>query len=130
MMTKRLLVPERRRQIPGQFSWVDQQLVRGHHLRACDPSAWALYLFLVTVADADGLSYYSDASVQRWLRLEAPGLHRARQQLRQAGLLAFDAPLYQLLALPNGPAVVASRRANDVVSAGQVLRQLLGGTQP
>ena len=57
MMTKRLLVPERRRQIPGQFSWVDQQLVRGQHLRRCDHSAWALYLFLLTVSDADGLSY-------------------------------------------------------------------------
>ena len=89
MMTKRLLVPERRRQIPGQFSWVDQQLVRGHHLRTCDHAAWALYLFLLTVSDADGLSYYSETSVQRWLRLDSPGLHRARQQLRQADLLAY-----------------------------------------
>jgi hypothetical protein len=130
MMTKRLLVPERRRQIPGQFSWVDQPLVRGHHLRTCDHAAWALYLFLLTVSDADGLSYYSETSVQRWLRLDSPGLHRARQQLRAADLLAYAAPLYQLLSLPRGRTVAPSPRANEVVSVGQVLRQLLGGTQP
>ena len=130
MMTKRLLVPERRRQIPGQFSWVDQQLVRGHHLRSCDHSAWALYLFLLTVSDADGLSYYSETSVQRWLRVDSAGLHRARHQLRQADLLAYAAPLYQLLSLPRGQTTVTSPRANDVVSVGQVLRRLLGGTQP
>ena len=128
-MTKRLLVPERRRQIPDQFSWVDQQLVRGHHLRSCDHSAWALYLFLLTVSDADGLSYYSDAAVQRWLRLEASGLRHARQQLVKADLLAYAAPLYQLLSRPGGRTVAASPRANEVVSVGQVLRQLLGGTQ-
>ena len=62
-MNKKLLAPERLRQLPSQFSWIDQQLVRGGHLRDCDHSAWALYLFLATVADSQGLSYYSDASV-------------------------------------------------------------------
>ena len=129
-MTKRLLVPERRRQIPGQFSWVDQQLVRGHHLRTCDHSAWALYLFLLTVSDAEGLSYYSEASVQRWLHLDGARLHHSRQQLVGADLLAYAAPLYQLLSLPQGRTLAAAPRAHQVVSVGQVLRQLLGGTQP
>jgi hypothetical protein len=68
MMQKKLLAPERLRQLPSQFSWLDQQLVRGHHLHQCDHSAWALYLFLATVADAQGLSYYSDASAMGWIR--------------------------------------------------------------
>ena len=126
-MTKRLLVPERRRQIPGQFSWVDQQLVRGHHLRNCDHAAWALYLFLLTVSDAEGLSYYSDAAVQRWLRLEGTGLRAARQQLVRADVLAYAAPLYQLLALPKLSAAETSVRTNDTVSVAEVLRRVMGG---
>lgn len=44
MMTKRLLVPERRRPIPGQFSWVHQQLVRGQHLCRKDPRQFGIGL--------------------------------------------------------------------------------------
>ena len=65
MINKHLLRPDRLRQIPPSFSWVDHRLVRHEHLRHTGPVAWALYLFLVTVADAEGLSYYSDASIVR-----------------------------------------------------------------
>ncbi len=64
-MHKHLLVPSRVRQVPRQFSWIDQRLVRDHHIERCDPQALALYLFLLTVADAQGLSYYADASIGR-----------------------------------------------------------------
>ncbi|SBT04495.1 hypothetical protein ACCAA_1480002 [Candidatus Accumulibacter aalborgensis] len=60
MTIKRVLCPERIRQIPTQFSWVDHRLVRERYLDRCNPPAAALYLFLVTVADVQGLSYYSD----------------------------------------------------------------------
>ena len=61
MVHKRLL-----RAVPSQFSWVDHRLVRERHLERCpsEALALALYLFLVTVADAKGLSYYGDASVR------------------------------------------------------------------
>jgi hypothetical protein len=32
MKTKRLLCPERLRQVPRQFSWIDQRLVREGHI--------------------------------------------------------------------------------------------------
>ncbi len=128
MMPKQLLLPERARQLPRQFSWLDHQLVRGGHLDRCDHAAWALYLFLATVADAPGLSYYSDAAVSRWLKLEADALAAAREQLIAAGLLAYRRPLYQLLALPRrGEALRPSPRCAEVRSVGQLLRQLAGG---
>ena len=46
MITKHLLRADRQRQIPPSFSWVDHRLIRHHHLKGCDHSAWALYLFL------------------------------------------------------------------------------------
>ena len=96
---KRVLCPERLRKVPAQFSWVDQRLVRQHFIERCDPPAWALYLVLVTVADAEGLSYYSETSLARMLRLDHPSLMAARAQLCAAGLLVYQAPLYQVLAL-------------------------------
>jgi len=59
---KRLICPEGERRVPPQFSWVDQRLIREDRLFGCSTAAWALYLFLVTVADVRGLSYYSDKS--------------------------------------------------------------------
>lgn len=99
MVHKRLLLPERRRRVPPQFSWVDHRLVRERYLERCDSAALALYLFLVTVADADGLSYYGDASIGARLHLGQEHLVQARQTLIAADLIAFEAPLYQVLAL-------------------------------
>ena len=58
---KRVLCPERLRRVPPQFSWIDHRLVRDRHIAGRSAEALALYLFLVTVADGQGLSYYSDA---------------------------------------------------------------------
>ena len=59
MINKHLLRPDRLRRIPPSFSWVDHRLVRHHYLPRADHSAWSLYLFLLTVADVQGLSFYS-----------------------------------------------------------------------
>jgi hypothetical protein len=93
MTIKRVPCPERVRQIPAQFSWVDHQLVRERHIERCDPPAAALYLFLVTVADAQGLSYYSDAALVRCLSLTAARLSQARGDLLRVGLIAYQRPL-------------------------------------
>jgi hypothetical protein len=86
--------------VPTQFSWVDQQLVRGGFIDRCDPPAAALYLFLVTVADAQGLSYYGEAALCQHLQLTVEQLRGARARLIGADLLAYQAPVYQVLALP------------------------------
>ena len=127
MMQKKILRPERLRQVPAQFSWIDQRLVRENFLRHGDPAAWALYLVLVVVADAQGLSYYSDATLSRLLKLDPLQLAQARQQLVSADLLAYQKPLYQVLALPPAPAAPSSQRAGQSLSAGDILRRALTG---
>src|SRR5579864_6149958 len=99
MKTKRVLCPERLRHVPHQFSWIDQRLVREGHIARCGPAALALYLLLVTVADAQGLSYYSDKTAARLLGLSEADLRQARASLVNAGLIAYQAPLYQVLSL-------------------------------
>ena len=121
------IVPQRRRRIPPQFSWVDHRLVREGYVQGRSASALALYLFLVTVADAEGLSWYSEAELCRQLSWIAPQLQSARAELQQAELIAFRKPLYQVLDLCPvvAPAASISRRGGEAVSVGEILHHML-----
>jgi hypothetical protein len=102
-MHKRPISLAKLRTIPRQFSWVDQRLVRDRYIDHLSHQACALYLFLVTVADAKGLSHYAEPSLCQRLALTSPELHQARQVLITRGLLAYQHPLYQVLALDSTP---------------------------
>lgn len=128
MIQKHLLRPERLRHVPAGFGWVDHRLVRDGYLTRGDCRAWALYLFLVTVADAQGLSYYSDGAISRRLRLDPVELSAARQQLVQADLLAYQKPLYQILSMPEPDS--GSPRSGQASSVADVLRRVLEGDKP
>jgi len=123
---KRVICPERLRKIPAQFSWVDHRLVRDRHLERCDVYAAALYLFLVTVADAQGLSYYSDASLARVLSMDLHRLSEARGDLIRVGLIAYERPLYQVLALDSSAPREASGAGDEVRARLSQLRAALG----
>ena len=69
---------------PEPESWLDHRLVCERHLDRCLTEALALNLFLVTVADAKGLSYYGDAPVCARLGVSGEQLDAARQALREA----------------------------------------------
>lgn len=128
---KRILSPQRLRRIPGQFSWIDQRLVRDRYLQQCDHGALALYLVLVTVSDAEGLSYYSQATLERMLNMEAAQLLNARDQLIRAGLIVYDKPLYQVLSLElplEGTGVIEPlTRSGQSAPVADILRRILGG---
>ena len=87
------------RQVPQQFSWVDQRLVRERYIDPLSHEACALYLFLLTVADAQGLSFYSERSLCQRLSMTPAVLRQARQALIACALVAYQSPLYQVLAL-------------------------------
>lgn len=73
--------------------------MRDHHFERCTAEALALYLFLVTVADAHGISYYSQPSLMKQLKLGSLRFLSARNELMDAGLIAWQHPLYQVLSL-------------------------------
>ena len=98
-MYKQPLRPDRLRHVPAQFSWVDHRLVREGHLRRATPNGLALYLFLITVADAQGMSYYGDTRCAQYLGMDIPAMQAARRSLIEAGLIAYTCPLYQVLSL-------------------------------
>jgi hypothetical protein len=96
--------PARLRQIPPQFSWIDHRLVREHYFERCSCDALALYLFLLTVADARGLSYYSQPSLMKSLKMGTLRFSQARTELIETRLIAYQHPLYQVLAFGVGSA--------------------------
>jgi len=141
MLEKRIICSDRMRFVPKRFSWIDHALVRKKHICGLSYESLALYLFLLTVADAEGVSYYSDASIDRYLKLDSVKLDIARHELCHAGLIAYSKPFYQVLslqsrshALPAAPCEKphprSRRTANaDAVHIGQVLDNYLGGVQ-
>ena len=129
MVQKHPLCPDRIRKVPKQFSWIDHRLVRDRHIDRCSHQAAALYLFLVTVADAQGLSYYSDRSLSQRLSMDENRLAAARQDLIRIELVAYKPPLYQVLALQDGCQAPSRTTGSSVQfhSLGQIFKQLSRG---
>ena len=137
-MHKTLLIPSRRRRVPRQFSWIDQRLVRERHIGRCTPEALALYLFLVTVADAEGLSFYSEGAIAERLGWLPAQVCQARDGLVRADLIAFAAPLYQVLSLdaplptaavgePAPPPAPRARATGELRAMRAILKQAQEG---
>ena len=101
MTHKQILVPDRVRRPPREgWSWIDRRFLREHASRLSH-EAIVLYLFLAAVSDQDGLSFYRDATIAVRLRMREPAVVAARDELLTHGLLVYESPLTQVLALPS-----------------------------
>ena len=119
---------DRVRRIPHQFSWIDHRLVREYRIDGCSHGALALYLFLITVADAKGLSYYGDATLMKRLSMEMHGLASCRNELVMADLIAYRKPVSQVLPLEKPPAPsTPEKRAGQMTCLKDILIQAAGG---
>jgi hypothetical protein len=87
-------------------------------------------LFWVTVADAQGLSYYSDESVAHRLRITPEAVSASRVELVRAGLLAYEPPLVQVLSLERRMSGKSPQRPPVCSEASeQVCRDGIGGPE-
>lgn len=130
MIAKNPIHPRRIRKVPPQFSWVDHRLVRERYIETLSHAAATLYLFLVVVADSQGMSYYSDRSIAERLRMDQLTLEQARRNLIGAGLIAYKNPLYQVLSLDPPAAdqgVPAGDPRKQPLPIGQILKRMAGG---
>lgn len=100
MKSKVLINARKKRRIPKHFSWVDHRLVRKNYFKQCSTDALALYLFLVTVGDYEGLSYYGDESIAKHLNFNLNSdVKSCRKELENNDLIAYSGGLYQVLGL-------------------------------
>jgi len=86
-----------------------------------------LYFFLAAVSDKDGLSFYGDASIALRLRMAETVVVRARDELVAADLVAYRAPLAQVLSLPQAN---VRRRDGGLATFGEILRTLADPSSP
>lgn len=100
MIEKRVLVPDRVRRPPREgFSWVDRRFLRDFAPRLSGDAVF-LYFFLAAVSDQHGLSFYGEATIALRLRMREETVVAAREELLIHDLVAYQAPLTQVLSLP------------------------------
>ena len=130
MIPKRILVPERLRRPPATgWSWLDRRFLREHG-DYLSREAVLLYLFLATVADRHGLSFYSDHTLTSRLRLSQPVLERAREELLDRDLIAHQLPLVQVLSLPSPGVRRRPEPGQGLMLLGEVFRQAAAAPTP
>lgn len=102
-IVKRILVAERVRRPPKDgFSWIDRRFLREFAVRLSGDAVF-LYFFLTAVSDKHGLSYYSETTLALRLRTSEATILQAREELITYDLVAYQAPLTQVLSLPKTP---------------------------
>jgi len=125
MIHKQVLMADRVRRPPTDgWSWIDRRFVREHAPRLSQEAILS-YFFLAAVSDKDGLSFYGDASIAVRLRMGEPVVVRAREELVAADLVAYRAPLAQVLSLPRA---TVQCRDGGLAQFGEILRTLSGAT--
>lgn len=102
-----VLCPERVRQVPRSFAWIDTRLRSQGFLELMRPAEIGLYLFLALAADKQGLSCWRLDRVERAMPcFDMVALRLAREELIRWNLLAYqpwhrnaDDGSYQLLSV-------------------------------
>ncbi len=124
LIEKRILVPQRLRRPPATgWSWVDRRFLREHGAQL-SREAVLLYFFLAAVADKYGLSFYSDHTLTSRLRLSPAVLEKARAELLERDLIAYQLPLVQVLSVPAPGVRRRSEPGQGLTTLGDILRQV------
>jgi hypothetical protein len=82
--------PQRVRKIEKSFAWIDHRLLRNGFLPVMTHEDQALYLFLLLVADRNGVSFYRKEKICDVLGLDWGPFEVARDRLINLGLIAFE----------------------------------------
>ena len=127
MIHKKVLIPDRVRRPPKDgWSWIDRRFVRDYAPRLSRDGV-LLYFFLTAVSDKDGLSFYREATIAVRLRISEVAVVAARDELLVMDLVAYRAPLVQVLSLPRAG---LERRDGGLVQFGELLRTLAAPSPP
>ena len=134
MIIKRLICPERVRKITGSFAFIEHRFLRAGFWDALSHHQLLLYLFLVVVADRNGLSYYSYDKICTLLKISVDDYIAARDALIDKDLIAFDSSLFQVLSLPQKPGksdptalkTAKDMQTHDPATINQLIKKSLG----
>ena len=102
-MMKKPLYPQRIRKITPSFAFIEHRFLRDGFWSTLDQHQLLLYVFLIIVADRNGLSYYSYDKICTLLKITVDDYIVARDALIEKDLIGFDGHLFQVLSLPDQP---------------------------
>ena len=91
--------PKKIRKINGSFAWIDHRLVRNGYLQVMTHDDMVLYLFLILVADRNGVSFYRKEKICDAVSLDFSPFEIAKDRLINMKLIAFES--YSAIS-PNG----------------------------
>jgi len=103
MIIKKIINPDRVRHVNGGFSFIPHRFLTDGFLTSLSQQEVLLYFFLILASDSNGLSYYSNDSICKFLQLDIDAYLKARDGLLIKGLIAFDSTIFQVLKLPPKP---------------------------
>jgi len=109
MIEKSTLCANRIRKITGSFAFIEHRFLRDRFFQSLTHHELSLYLFLVLAGDRKGLSCYSYDKICTLLRISVDEYILARNALIDKDLIAFDGRLFQVLSLPQHPAMSPPR---------------------
>jgi len=96
---KKYHIPQHKRIIIGSFAWIDHRLMRNGFMETMAHQDIVLYLFLILVADKNGVSFYRKEKICEAVSLDFSQFEIARDRLINMKLVAFEN--YSVLS-PNG----------------------------
>ncbi|MFQ5452496.1 MAG: hypothetical protein ACE5DQ_02950 [Candidatus Paceibacterota bacterium] len=91
--------PKKIRNIKGSFAWIDHRLMRNGFMETMTHPDIVLYLFLILVADKNGVSFYRKEKICEAISLDFSQFEIAKDRLINMKLVAFEG--YSVLS-PNG----------------------------
>ncbi len=103
MIKSKILCFKRVRRITGSFAFIEHRFLRDGFWDSLSRKELLLYLFLILVADRNGVSYYSYDKMYSLLRISMDEYLNARNALIDKDLIAFDGYFFQVLSLPEKP---------------------------
>jgi hypothetical protein len=132
MIRKKILSPERIRQVQGSFAFIPHRFLTDGFLAVLGQHEMLLYMFLILAADRYGLSFYSLNSICSLLGLTVDQYTNARDGLIKKDMIAYDGTIFQVLSLP--PALKSCpaektrpKRGKAPVPIAQIFQQSLQG---
>ncbi len=136
MIKKHSINPQRARRIESSFAFIEHRFLRNGFFATLTHHELLLYVFLILVADRNGLSYYSYDKICILLRISVDEYILARDSLIEKDLIAFDGYLFQVLSLPEKPSIgsckpLKSRKdmeKYDPAAVGQLVARSFGGS--
>jgi hypothetical protein len=102
------IIPDRVRRIDKRgFAFVPGRFLHDGFFASLSHAERSLYLFLVLAGDRNGVSFYSYDRICDALQITPDEYVVGRNRLIDMDLLAFDGTLFQVLALPERPTLMA-----------------------